>query len=395
MKDSIFSKKRILLLGSGELGKELVIESKRLGLEVIAIDRYEKAPAMQVADYSCVIDMGDKNILKNTIKELNPDFVVPEIEALSIEALKELEDEGFKIVPNARTVEITMNRDKIRDLASRDLKIKTAKFDYIYKFDDLGKKADEIGFPLLLKPLMSSSGKGQSLVETKNDLLHAWSQAQANSRGNVKGVIIEEFINFDFEFTLLSVRKECGENIFCLPIGHLQSNGDYQCSWQPLDINESLIIEAKKMTTRILNNLNGAGLYGVEFFVKENEVIFSELSPRPHDTGMVTLVSQNINEFELHLRAFLNLPIPHINLIEPSASRVILSDQEYLNPTYEGLNEALDFKNTKVLIFGKPVSRKGRRMGVVLASNKEVNLARENADKAARKIKISSKINKY
>ncbi len=390
MKDSIFSKKRILLLGSGELGKELVIESKRLGLEVIAIDRYAKAPAMQVADYSTVIDMGDKYILKNAIKEFNPDFIVPEIESLSIDALKELEDEGFKIVPNARTVEITMNRDKIRDLASRDLKIKTAKFDYIYRFDDLEKKADEIGFPLLLKPLMSSSGKGQNLVESKNDLHHAWIQAEANSRGKVKGVIIEEFINFDFEFTLLTVRKESGENIFCLPIGHLQSNGDYQCSWQPLHINESLISEAKKITTKILNNLNGSGLYGVEFFVMGNEVIFSELSPRPHDTGMVTLVSQNINEFELHLRAFLNLPIPHIHLIEPAATRVILSDQEYLNPIYEGLNKALEFEKTKVLIFGKPVSRKGRRMGVVLSTNKDINLARQNADEAASKIKVRS-----
>ncbi len=391
MKDSTFSKKRILLLGSGELGKELVIESKRLGLEVIAIDRYENAPAMQVADYSRVIDMGDKTILKNVIKEFKPDYVVPEIEALSILALKELEDEGFNIVPNARTVEITMNRDKIRDLASRNLKIKTAKFDYIYEVDDLGKKADEIGFPLLLKPLMSSSGKGQSLVETKNDLHNAWKRAQANSRGKVKGVIIEEFINFDFEFTLLTVRKDSGENIFCLPIGHLQSNGDYQCSWQPIEINESLISEAKNMTNRILNNLNGAGLYGVEFFVKGNEVIFSELSPRPHDTGMVTLVSQNINEFELHLRAFLNLPIPYISLIEPSATRVILADKDYINPIYEGLNKALEVEKTKVLIFGKPVSRKGRRMGVVLASNKDINLARENAEEAARKIRVSSK----
>ena len=390
MKDSIFSKKRILLLGSGELGKELVIESKRLGLEVIAIDRYEKAPAMQVADYSRVIDMGDKNILKNVIKEFKPDYVVPEIEALSIEALKELEDEGFNIVPNARTVEITMNRDKIRDLASKDLKIKTAKFDYIFEFNDLQKKANEIGFPLLLKPLMSSSGKGQSLVETKNDLKNAWKQAQSNSRGKVKGVIIEEFINFDFEFTLLTVRKESGENIFCSPIGHLQSNGDYQCSWQPIEIDESLIIEAKRMTSRILNNLNGAGLYGVEFFIKGSEVIFSELSPRPHDTGMVTLVSQNLNEFELHLRAFLNLPIPKISLLKPSASKVILASHESKNPLFTGIKEALEFQNTKVLLFGKPTCNKGRRMGVVLSSHPDVNVALDNANNAAEMIKLSS-----
>ena len=386
MKDSIFSKKRILLLGSGELGKELVIESKRLGLEVISIDRYEKAPAMQVADYSRVIDMGDKNILKNVIKEFKPDYVVPEIEALSIEALKELEDEGFNIVPNARTVEITMNRDKIRDLASKDLKIKTAKFDYIFEFDDLEKKADEIGFPLLLKPLMSSSGKGQSLVETKNDLQNAWKQAQANSRGKVKGVIIEEFINFDFEFTLLTVRKENGENIFCLPIGHLQSNGDYQCSWQPLEIKESLIIEAKRMTSRILNNLNGAGLYGVEFFIKGSEVIFSELSPRPHDTGMVTLANtQNYNEFELHARAILGIPVPEINLLKNGASAVILANSEKSDfPQITGAEKAALIENTDFKIFGKPSTRKYRRMAVALAygngsTDELVNKAKEVA----------------
>ncbi len=263
MKNQIFSKKRILLLGSGELGKELVIEAKRLGLEVIAIDKYNNAPAMQVADDSYVIDMTNKNVLKNTIRSLNPDFVVPEIEALSIDALKELEEEGVKVIPNARTVEITMNRDKIRDLASNDLKIRTAKFIYVFKYDDLDKKAVEIGFPLLLKPLMSSSGKGQSLVEREEDLLKAWSDAQTNSRGNVNGVILEEFIDFDYEFTLLTVRKDNGENVFCLPIGHIQSKGDYQSSWQPLEMNPSLINEAKKMTNQILNNLNGPGIYGV------------------------------------------------------------------------------------------------------------------------------------
>jgi len=388
MEDQIFSKKRILLLGSGELGKELVIEAKRLGLEVIAIDKYNNAPAMQVADDSYVIDMTNKNVLKNTIRSLNPDFVVPEIEALSIDALKELEEEGVKVIPNARTVEITMNRDKIRDLASNDLKIRTAKYIYVFKYDDLDKKAVEIGFPLLLKPLMSSSGKGQSLVEREEDLLKAWSDAQTNSRGNVNGVILEEFIDFDYEFTLLTVRKDNGENVFCLPIGHIQSKGDYQSSWQPLEMNPSLINEAKKMTNLILNNLNGPGIYGVEFFVKGNEVIFSELSPRPHDTGMVTLVSQNINEFELHLRAFLNLPIPKITIIKPSATRVILSEKEAINPRYTGLNEALNLENTKVLFFGKTTAKKGRRMGVVLASNNDLNLARQNADEASLMIKV-------
>ena len=385
-----FIPKKILLLGSGELGKELVIEAKRLGLEVIAIDKYKNAPAMQVADYSFVIDMSNKEILSKTIKDFKPDFVVPEIEALSIESLKELEKEGIKIVPNARTVEITMNRDKIRDLASNELKIKTAKFNYVFDLENLEKKSLEIGFPLLIKPLMSSSGKGQSLVNCKEDLLEAWNQALENSRGKVAGVIIEEFIDFDYEFTLLTVRKENGENIFCEPIGHEQYKGDYQSSWQPIELNQFLFDEAKNMTNKILNNLNGSGIYGVEFFVRDEELIFSELSPRPHDTGMVTLVSQNFNEFELHLRAFLDLPIPKITLLKPSASRVILSHEEFTNPSYIGLEKALELENTKVLIFGKPNSKKGRRMGVVLTSNNELNIARKNADMAALKIKIVS-----
>ncbi len=383
-----FMNKTILLLGSGELGKELVIEAKRLGLKVIAIDKYENAPAMQVADHCFVIDMSNKEILSKTIKDFNPDFVVPEIEALSIESLKELEKEGIKIVPNARTVEITMNRDKIRDLASNELKIKTAKFNYVFDSEDLEKKSHEIGFPLLLKPLMSSSGKGQSLVESKDNLIEAWDQALENSRGKIVGVILEEFIEFDYEFTLLTVRKENGENIFCDPIGHEQYKGDYQCSWQPMELNQFLLDEAKKITTQILNNLNGSGIYGVEFFVKENEIIFSELSPRPHDTGMVTLVSQNLNEFELHLRAFLNLPIPQISILKPSASRVLLANDKFHHPSFDGLNEALEIENTKVLIFGKPTSKKGRRMGVVLSSNDDINVARSNADNAASMIKI-------
>lgn len=386
--DRIYSKKKLLLLGSGELGKEFVIESQRLGCEIIAIDKYPDAPAMQVADHFKVIDMSNKELLKKVIKEFNPDYVVPEIESLSIEALKELENEGLEIVPNARTVEITMNRNKIRDLASSQLDIRTAKFRYVYDISYLKKNALEIGFPLLLKPLMSSSGKGQNFIDKEEDLIEAWNDALKNSRGDTEGVILEEFIDFDYEFTLLSVRTRNNENIFCLPIGHEQLKGDYQCSWQPLDAEVSILKEAKLITSKILDNLNGAGIYGVEFFVKGKELIFSELSPRPHDTGMVTLLSQNINEFELHLRAILNLPIPSINIISPAATRVILSNGNYSNFAYAGLNDSLEVENSKVFIFGKPLAKKGRRMGVVIATDNNLNIARLNADKCARNIKI-------
>ena len=390
MNDLLNQMKTILLLGSGELGKELVIESKRLGCYVIAVDKYPNAPAMQVADKSFVIDMNDKKLLKDLIKEINPNFVVPEIEALSIQALKELETEGFKIVPNARTVEMTMNRDKIRDLASSNLKIKTAKYKYVFSKEELKNNGLKVGYPLLLKPLMSSSGKGQNLVKKEDELLSAWNEALKFSRGNVKGVILEEFIKFNYEFTLLTVRTSEGKNIFCPPIGHEQFNGDYQCSWQPLEIKEEIITQAKNIAATILENLNGAGIYGVEFFVKDQEVIFSELSPRPHDTGMVTLLSQNINEFELHLRAFLNLPIPGVELIKPSATRVILSDGNYNNFTIRGIDEALKIKNSKILIFGKPSAKKGRRMGIALSSANDVIKARLMADKAADQIEIIS-----
>ena len=379
---------KLLLLGSGELGKELVIEAKRLGCEVIAVDKYENAPAMQVADKYFVLDMSDKKLLIDLINNLQPDFVIPEIESLSIEALKVLETNGINIVPNSRTVEMTMNRDKIRDLASNDLNIRTAKYRYVYDLSKLESKASEIGFPLLLKPLMSSSGKGQNLVQKKDDLEKAWIQALENSRGDVKGVILEEYIDFNYEFTLLSVRTKQGKNIFCPPIGHEQYKGDYQCSWQPTPIDKSILLEAEQVTNTILENLNGAGIYGVEFFVKESDLIFSELSPRPHDTGMVTLLSQNINEFELHLRALLDLPIPEINLISPAASRVILSDDEYQKFTFSGIYEALKIQNTKILIFGKPYAKKGRRMGVALATGFDIDQARLRADQCASNIKI-------
>ena len=393
MTKSVFTNKSVLLLGSGELGKEILIESQRLGCKTVAVDKYPDAPAMQVADESFVLNMSDKDALKNLILQLKPDFVVPEIEALSIEALIEIEKEGIKVVPNARTVEMTMNRDKIRDLAATELKIKTAKYKYVYEEKYLKKDALKLGFPLILKPLMSSSGKGQNVVANESVLLEAWKQALKLSRGDVKGVILEEFIEFDFEFTLLTVRTNSGKNIFCPPIGHEQYSGDYQCSWQPLELSSTLLNEAKDITSEILNNLNGAGLYGVEFFVKGNEIIFSELSPRPHDTGLVTLLTQNINEFELHLRAFLNLPIPEIKLINFGASRVVLSDGEHENHIISGLAEALETPSTKALIFGKKIARKNRRMGVVLATGQTVLEARKRADKSASKISIVSSNN--
>ena len=390
MKNLPFSNLKLLLLGSGELGKELVIEAKRLGCEVIAVDKYEYAPAMQVADKYFVLDMNNKELLMDLISNLKPDFVIPEIESLSIEALKILENNGIKIVPNSRTVEMTMNRDKIRDLASNDLNIRTAKYRYVYDLSKLESNASEIGFPLLLKPLMSSSGKGQNLVQKKDDLEKAWIQALENSRGDVKGVILEEYIDFNYEFTLLSVRTKEGQTIFCPPIGHEQYKGDYQCSWQPTPIEKSILEEAKQVTKIILDNLKGAGIYGVEFFVKESDLIFSELSPRPHDTGMVTLLSQNINEFELHLRALLGLPIPEIDLISPAATRVILSEGEYQKFAFYGIFEALEIQNSKILIFGKPYAKKGRRMGVVLATGQDIEQARLRADQCAGKIKICS-----
>ncbi len=388
MKNYLLPNIKLLLLGSGELGKELVIEAQRLGCEVIAVDKYENAPAMQVADKYFVLDMSNKLLLKDLINDVQPDFVIPEIESLSIEALKELEKEGVKIVPNARTVEMTMNRDKIRDLAYSDLNIRTAKYRYVFNLDSLKSNALNIGFPLLIKPLMSSSGKGQNIVRKEDDLENSWNEALKNSRGKVEGVIIEEYINFNYEFTLLTVRTNKGENIFCEPIGHEQKNGDYQCSWQPIHMNASIINEAKEITNKILDNLNGSGLYGVEFFVCGEDLIFSELSPRPHDTGMVTLMSQNINEFELHLRALLNLPIPDVQIISPAATRVLLSGNDYQNFAFYGIHQALEIQNSKVLIFGKPIAKKGRRMGVTLASGKDVNEARHRADKCSSMITI-------
>jgi len=379
--------KKIMLLGSGELGKEVAIAAKRLGCYVIACDRYNDAPAMQIADQVEVLNMNNGSELKEVIYKCNPDIIIPEIEALAVDVLKEIEQK-ITVIPNARATAITMNRDKIRDLAANELNIRTAKFSYAMSQSELNFIADAIGYPLLIKPVMSSSGKGQSLVNNKNDLVQAWDLAIEKSRGKSNKIILEEFIDFDLEITLLTIRQFNGKTLFCEPIGHEQKNGDYQCSWQPATLTESVLDKAQKIAKCVTDNLGGVGLFGVEFFIKGEEVIFSELSPRPHDTGLVTLISQNLNEFELHLRAVLGIPIPEIVCHEASASRVILASQKTSNIAFTGLEDALSQPNTGVFIFGKPSSTEGRRMGVAVANAETIDEAKIKADKAAQSVQF-------
>ena len=380
--------KKLMLLGSGELGKEVAIAAKRIGCYLIACDRYPNAPAMQVSDESEVFNMNNAIELTKIIEKHSPDIIIPEIEALAVEALKGIEEKGMKVIPNARATEITMNRDLIRNLASSKLKINTAKFAYAENIDELKNAANDIGWPLIIKPVMSSSGKGQSLVKEPEELEKAWASAISGSRGKSNKVIIEEFIIFELEITLLTIRQKNGETLFCDPIGHEQVQGDYQCSWQPAIINKDRLKECQEIAKTITDELGGEGIFGVEFFISNEKVIFSELSPRPHDTGLVTIISQNLNEFELHLRAILNIPIPKIKQEGPSASRVILSNKEIKNIKYTGLEKALKEDQTKILIFGKKDGRKRRRMGVALAQGKDIEEAREKADAAAKCIQI-------
>ena len=360
--------KKILLLGSGELGKEFVIAAKRAGQYVIACDRYDNAPAMQVADEREVFSMLDGDALDATVKKHHPDIIVPEIEAIRVEKLFEYENQGIQVVPSARAVNFTMNRRAIRDLASRVLGLRTAKYFYAKTYDEFKKAADEIGFPCVVKPLMSSSGHGQSYVHNDGELEAAFRNAMEGSRGDVKEVIIEEFIDFDSEFTLLTVTQKNGDTIFCPPIGHVQKAGDYRESWQPYKISDEALAKAQEMAAAVTKALTGAGLWGVEFFLtKQGEVIFSELSPRPHDTGMVTLGhTTNLSEFELHFRAVMGLPIAGIHLEHAGASAVVLSPVESDKPLDYNLEEALKQDHTRIRIFGKPEAHVGRRMGVVL-----------------------------
>lgn len=374
--------KKILLLGSGELGKEFVVAVKRYGHHVIAVDSYRNAPAMQVADDFRVISMLDGKALDNIVMETTPDIIVPEIEAIRTEQLFGYENNGVHVVPSARAVNMTMNRKAIRDLASTELRLKTARYMYAKTQQEFIDAIQIIGIPCVVKPLMSSSGKGQSIVRAAVDVQHAWEYAIDGSRGDVKEVIIEEFIPFESEITLLTVTQTNGPTLFCPPIGHRQERGDYQESWMPHNMPTNLLMKAQQMAEAVTHSLTGAGIWGVEFFITKDDVYFSELSPRPHDTGMVTLSGcTNLNEFELHARAVLGYPIPEISLEKISASAVILSDRvSGLEPDYSGFENALSTPGSEVRIFGKPSTRKYRRMGVALAS---VPLADELANQGA------------
>lgn len=362
--------KKILLLGSGELGKEFVIAAQRIGQKVIAVDSYENAPAMQVAHDFEVINMLDGAELDSIVAKHSPDFIVPEIEAIRTERFYDYEKQGITVVPSAKAANFTMNRKAIRDLAAKDLGLRTANYRYATTKEELEKAVAEVGIPCVVKPLMSSSGKGQSTIKTQDDIEKAWNYAVEGSRGDIIEVIVEAFVNFHSEITLLTVTQNNHPTLFCAPIGHRQERGDYQESWQPARVSEKDIIEAQDMARKVTEALGGAGLFGVEFFLTNEGVYFSELSPRPHDTGMVTLAkTQNFNEFELHLRAILSIPIPEITLERIGASAVVLASENSNNPSYSGIEKVASLSKTDFRIFGKPTSRPYRRMGVVLVND--------------------------
>lgn len=358
---------KILLLGSGELGKEFVIAAQRLGQTVIAVDSYANAPAMQVAHAHEVINMLDGEALDSLVVKHNPDYIIPEIEAIRTERFYDYEKQGYTVIPSAKAANYTMNRKSIRDLAAKELGLKTATYRYATSAKELEDAVTVIGMPCVVKPLMSSSGKGQSTIKTKEDISKAWEYSQEGSRGDVAEVIVEGFVNFNYEITLLTVTQRDGDTLFCPPIGHRQERGDYQESWQPAMMTPEHLETAQNMAAKVTEALDGAGIWGVEFFIADDGVYFSELSPRPHDTGMVTLANtQNFNEFELHLRAVLGLPIPEITQERIGASAVILANDYSENPTFQGIETIASAKKSDFRLFGKPSSRPYRRMGVVV-----------------------------
>ncbi|MEY8702080.1 formate-dependent phosphoribosylglycinamide formyltransferase [Francisella philomiragia] len=382
------SKIKIMLLGSGELGKEFIISAQRLGIHTIAVDRYENAPAMQVAHESYVIDMLNADALEQLILAKKPTYIVPEIEAINTDSLIKLEAHDFNIVPCAKATKLTMDRQGIRSLAANELGLATSKFAFANSQDEYLDAVKNIGLPFVIKPVMSSSGKGQSIVKEHNEVQKAWDYAQSGSRGHAKGVIVEQFIDFDYEITLLTVRHKDGTS-FCDPIGHIQKDGDYRFSWQPHAMSDIALAKSQKIAKEITDALGGYGVFGVELFIKGNEVFFNEVSPRPHDTGMVTLISQNINEFELHLRAILGLPIPQIQTLQPSASAAILLEGESTDPIILGIDEALTDSDIDIRIFGKKEIHGKRRMGVVLAEGQSTQQALDGSKQALSKIYLA------
>jgi phosphoribosylglycinamide formyltransferase 2 len=381
---------KVMLLGSGELGKEVVIEFQRYGVEVIAVDRYPNAPAMQIAHRSYVISMLDGKALRNIIEQERPNYIVPEVEAIATSILLELEQEGFTVIPTANAARLTMNREGIRTLAAEKIKVKTSPYRFANNKDELVAATKVVGFPCVIKPIMSSSGKGQSVIKNETEIDDAWTYAQEGSRSGEGKIIVEGFIDFDFEITLLTIRHRGGV-LFCEPIGHRQEHGDYQESWQPHPMNEKALDEAKSIARRVVDALGGYGIFGVEFFVKGDLVYFSELSPRPHDTGMVTMISQELSEFALHVRAILGLPIPAIRQLGPSASSVILVKGHSKNISFSGFEDALAEPDTQLRLFGKPEVQGERRMGVCLAKGSSIEEARRKANKAAAAIKVTLK----
>ncbi len=378
---------KMLLLGSGELGKEVALEAQRLGVTVVAVDRYPNAPAMQVAHRSHVISMTDADALRTVIEEEKPDFVVPEIEAIATPTLIELERDGFHVVPTARAARLTMDREGIRRLAAEELSLRTSPYRFAATREEYDAAIAEIGTPCVVKPIMSSSGKGQSTVKSAEDAGAAWTAAQEGARGGAGKVIVEGFVDFDYEITLLTVRHVGGTS-FCEPIGHRQVGGDYHESWQPQPMSPAARAEAERMAKAVTDDVGGRGIFGVEMFVKGDEVWFSEVSPRPHDTGMVTMITQDLSEFALHVRAILGLPIPSIRLHGPGASAVILGEGSSDAPAFEIDEAALETPDTQLRLFGKPQVHGHRRLGVALARGKDIETARAVATKAARHVKV-------
>jgi phosphoribosylglycinamide formyltransferase 2 len=378
---------RVLFCGGGELGKEVVIELQRLGIEVIVVDRYHNAPAMQVAHRSHAISMLDGDALRKVIEAEKPDFIVPEIEAIATDTLVELENEGYTVIPTARAAQLTMNREGIRRLAAEELGIRTSPYRFASNRDEFDQALSEVGIPCVVKPIMSSSGKGQSTIKRESDIDKAWNYAQEGGRSGAGKVIIEGFVDFDYEITQLTVRHASGTS-FCEPIGHIQVDGDYRQSWQPQKMSATALDKARLIAEKITGALGGRGIFGVELFIKDDDVIFSEVSPRPHDTGMVTMISQDLSQFALHARAILGLPIPNIHFHGPSASSVILVTGESDKPCFENLEKALEQPDTQLRLFGKPEVSGQRRMGVLLARGDNIEEARNKAITASGAIKV-------